>query len=459
MTASEVFRRTPVRLALVFTALFAVAAAIIFASLYVRLAHSLEGEMRLRVEEAAQAFTVVGRDKGFEDLAGLIESETDSVRDDDTILLLADANGNFRAGNVRHIADKPGWMQLPRASLAFVSDRGRPDDTFLAKWFKVDGGRLLVGVIDREIRQTRQILLDNFIWALLGTVTAAGLTSIFLAWRAQTRIARIATALEDATRGRLDARVPMSGLGDDIDHIGDLINRTLRQLKTLVDNVNQSSSDIAHDLKKPIGRLQQQLDEARRSAREPAEFRTAIDLALRNLDAIVETFEALLNITQIEAGARKSRFNIVGLSAIVIELADVYEAVADDSGQSLTVERRLAEPAHVLGDRELLTQLIANLIENAIQHCPRGARITLGIESVAAGYTVTVGDSGPGIPESERTNVLRRLYRLERSRSTPGSGLGLSFVAAIAELHGARLELSDNAPGLKVSITFPRAET
>ncbi len=455
--ASEVFKRTPVRLAAIFTALFVATALVVFAGLYVELGRELEKEIRSRVEETADALAAVGREKGFNELADLIESEADTARND-TVLLLIDEEGRFRAGNVRHVRPADSWITLPRADLIFVSNQGRPDDVFLARWFPVTGGRLLVGIIDREIRKTRLILLDGLLWALAGTVLVAGLSSALLAWRAQARIAAIATTLEAVKRGQLDVRVAMSGSGDDMDHIGEEINRTLNQLKSLVDNVNQSSSDIAHDLKKPMGRLQRHLDEARRSARTPEEFRAAIDVALNDLDSIVETFEALLSIAQIEAGARRSRFRPVDLREVIAEIGDVYEAVAEDNGQCLSVADHLACPAKIFGDSELLVQLVANLIENAIQHCPRGTTIELGLATSNDGYTISVADNGPGIPPEERANVLRRLYRLERARSTPGSGLGLSLAAAISDLHSARLRLDDNRPGLWVGVTFPASD-
>jgi signal transduction histidine kinase len=291
---------------------------------------------------------------------------------------------------------------------------------------------------------------------MAATLGLAALFGALLARRAQNRINAISNTLLSVSQGRLDARVPMSGSSDDIDHVGEQINRTLGHLEMLVDKVNQASSDIAHDLKKPIGRLQQNLDQARRTAKTPSEFQSAIETALRDLDSIVDTFEALLNITQIEAGARKARFREVDLSRIISDMKEVYEAVAEDSGDALLTDSEIEGPALVRGDKELLTQLLANLIENAICHCPRQTRINVGLALTDSGYSIRVADNGPGIPASERCNVLRRLYRLERARSTPGNGLGLSLVLAIAEFHDATLALEDNAPGLKVMITFPK---
>ncbi|MGQ0445224.1 MAG: ATP-binding protein [Beijerinckiaceae bacterium] len=456
MTGNDLLKRTPLRLAATFTALFVTAAAMLFAFLYVRLGAELETQIRQRVDETSSALVALDARDGFDRLADIIDSESTSIGDEDTIFLLIDQKGDFRAGNVRGIGVAPNWMILEREGLVFVSDRGQPDDKFFAKWTSVSGGKLLVGSSDREIQRTRMVLFRGLGWGLAGTLLLAAACATLLALRAQTRIDAIAKTLEAASLGQLDARVPISKSRDDIDQVGEQINRTLDHLKVLVDTVKQASSDIAHDLKKPISRLHETLEEARRTAINPSEFRVAIDNALCDLESIVETFEALLNIAQIEAGARKSHFRSVDLGQVLADAKEIYEAVAEDSGDILSVEGSLASPAVVRGDKELLTQLLANLIENSIRHCPSGTRIELGLSTASGGgCSIFVADNGPGIPADERINVLRRFYRLERQRTSSGNGLGLSVVSAIAELHDAALVLEDNAPGLSVVITFP----
>lgn len=451
----DLLKRTPVRLAATFTALFLTTAVILSAFLYVQLGIEMSNQIRHRVEETLDELIRIEASDGDDDLAKMVDSEAASLREGDTIFLLVDRQGKFRAGNVRDIVQTTQWLTLRRADLVFVSDRGRPDDLFFAKWRPVSSGAVLVGISDREIRATRRLMLRGLGWGLVATLGLAALCGAFLARRAQVRIDRISNTLEAVSQGKLDARVPISGSHDDVDHVGEQINRTLVHLKSLVENVNQQSSDIAHDLKKPIGRLQQNLDQARRTAKDTAEFQRAIEAALRDLDSIVETFEALLNITQIEAGARKARFRDIDLTQVVADVRDVYEAVAEDNGCTLSDASDPMERAIVRGDKELLVQLLANLIENAIRHCPPRTQITIGLKQADDAYALIVTDDGPGIPTNERQNVLRRFYRLERARSTPGNGLGLSLVAAISDLHNARLALEDNGPGLKVTVTIP----
>jgi signal transduction histidine kinase len=225
-------------------------------------------------------------------------------------------------------------------------------------------------------------------------------------------------------------------------------------LQRSIERSNQISTDIAHDLKRPLGRLQQRLDTAMRSAATEAQLLAAIEASLGEIGIIVETFDALLRIAEIEAGARRLRFTMVDLQQVLLDVAEVYQAVADDAGDTFISQLAVTTGAMVLGDRELLVQLFANLVENAIRHCPKGTTIVLALREERTSVVAEVRDTGPGIPFEERDRVFHRLYRLDKSRSTPGSGLGLSLVAAIAELHNARILLDDDSPGLRVSLRF-----
>lgn len=227
-------------------------------------------------------------------------------------------------------------------------------------------------------------------------------------------------------------------------------------LGKLIDNVNQSSTDIAHDLKKPMTRLRQRLEAALDADPEPVEIKAVLQRSLDEIDGIVATFDALLNIGQLEAGGRRARFTDVDLAEVIRTVVEAYEAVIQDTGFRLQEPSISAKGVEIHGDSELLTQLFANLIENVLRHCPVGTTISVSLSVDPARVTATVADNGPGIPAAERENVFRRFYRLERARSGPGHGLGLNLVAAIADLHGAAITLEDNEPGLRVAIAFPR---
>jgi signal transduction histidine kinase len=456
MISHDFLKRTPVRLAAAFAILFAVTVVALVGLLYITLVSELDGSIRQHVEEISDTLQAIDRQQGFVDLTAVVTEEAESVRDFDSIFLLRADDGSVKAGNVQNVALFEGWGELDRAWLPMVASKGNPDDRFFAKWTKVSQGHLLVGGSDREIREVRRILLHGLGWGLSATMLLAAGSAFYLARRAQQKIDVFATTLSKVSRGQIGERVPVTASHDDLDHVATQINATLAHLQKLIESVNQASSDIAHDLKKPIGRLRRRLEIALRSDDTNA-FRRQVEEALEELDSIVETFEALLRITQLEAGARRARFGTLDLGSVIADVADIYEPVVEEAGDRLVSRVTMVQGIKVTGDRELLTQLFANLIENAVRHSSVGTRIDVALERRGDRHVATIADTGPGIPIHERENVFRRLYRLERERSTPGSGLGLSLVAAIAELHGATVTLLDNAPGLRVEVSFPRA--
>lgn len=240
----------------------------------------------------------------------------------------------------------------------------------------------------------------------------------------------------------------------EFDHLSSSLNEMLARIQDLMLGLQQVSSDIAHDLRTPLTRLRQRLELARRREATVEGLHAAVDGAIDNVDAILETFGALLRIAQIEAGTRRSGFEPVSLSALLSGLIEAYQPVAEERAQQLAAQ--IAPDLSVVGDRDLLMQMFANLIDNAMVHSAIGA--DLSVEAVAearGGIQVMVRDNGPGIPPQYRQAVLQRFFRLDRSRSTPGSGLGLSLVSAVASLHDAALTLEDNEPGLRCLLVFP----
>jgi signal transduction histidine kinase len=229
----------------------------------------------------------------------------------------------------------------------------------------------------------------------------------------------------------------------------------LDKIADLLENLRQVSNDIAHDLRTPLARLRQRLEDARNPASAPGDYERAIDHAIKEADALLDTFSALLRIAQIETGIRRSSFRVVDLSEVMRTVADAYGPDVEDSGRHLQAD--IPQTLAITGDRELLTQLFANLIENALKHTPENTSVVMRLFRADGHVVAEISDNGPGIPEDERSRVLRRFYRLEHSRTRAGSGLGLSLVAAVADLHGATITLSDCNPGLKVAISFQAA--
>jgi signal transduction histidine kinase len=451
---ADVFSRTAVRLALGFAVLIAATVIAVFAIIYWQLSSELEQRVRLRVLENLDALSVIDSHEGFSELAEVVSAEANSPRAIENIFLLIDKDGQFIAGNVEGIPVFQGWRALKATDYKRLIGPNEVRDRYFAFWRPLSKGMLLVGGNDRDMRHVSATLLGGLIWGLAATALLSIAIGGMLAYRAQKQIDAVSTTLAAVAQGKLDRRVPPLKGNADLNHIGAQINATLDQLQRSIERSNQISTDIAHDLKRPLGRLQQRLDTAMRSARTEAQLQAAIDASLGEIGIIVETFDALLRIAEIEAGARRLRFTMVDLQQVLMDVTEIYQAVADDAGDTFISQLAVTKGAMVLGDRELLVQLFANLIENAIRHCPRGTTIVLALREERTSIVAEVCDTGPGIPLDERDKVFHRLYRLDKSRSTPGSGLGLSLVAAIAELHNARIQLDDDSPGLRVSLRF-----
>jgi signal transduction histidine kinase len=293
-----------------------------------------------------------------------------------------------------------------------------------------------------------RILLWLFVAALLLAVLGGALVSrSFL--RRTDAMARACRAIMD---GDLKARIPVRGTQDELDRLAGTINEMLERIAGLMENLRQVTNDIAHDLRTPVTHLRHRLERARAESATQEDYAQALDSAIAKSDEILALFAALLRIAQIEAGARRAAFAPVALVSLLLHMRDLFGAVAEEAGDQLEIS--VQNSADIRGDRELLVQLFSNLIENAILHTPAGTGIALTLAVTGNRAVVTVGDDGPGVPREEHAKLFQRLYRHEASRNRPGYGLGLSLVAAIAELHGATVAVAD-APGFTIALSFP----
>jgi len=315
-----------------------------------------------------------------------------------------------------------------------------------------DGAYLMVGVDALARREMHKLILRVFGWSSAITLALAFGGGALMSGGLLRRIEMISRAARDIMGGNFSRRIPVRGTGDELDHLVGSLNTMLERNEMAMESVRQVSNDIAHDLRTPLTRLRQRLELAQRRARSLEEWQRAADGCISDMDAILETFGALLRIAQIESGMPARRFAEVDLSELLRTVAEVYQPMAEEKNQRFTID--IAPGLTVRGDRELLSQMVANVIENGMKHSPAGTSIGLMTSQSPGTITATVMDSGPGIPVADRGRVFRRFYRLESSRSTPGSGLGLSLVEAIAALHGVNIELTDNGPGLRVTLRF-----
>jgi signal transduction histidine kinase len=249
--------------------------------------------------------------------------------------------------------------------------------------------------------------------------------------------------------------VPRRGAPDDLDRLAATLNRMLDRTSGLMESLKHLSNDIAHDLRTPLGRLRRQLDAARNEDLSQEDYRALVGQSVAEVDDILDMFGAILRIAQIESGNRRSGFQRFCLSRLVGDVCETFGPALEEDGR--TLEQNIAPDLWIQGDQELLTLSLANLLENAATHTPLSSRITVSLSRTGDSVELDVADNGHGVPEGERKRIFQRFYRLESSRTAPGNGLGLSIVAAVAELHAARLDAGDNHPGLRIAMVFPAA--
>ena len=454
----NLYRSTGFRLLAWYAAVFVASVAVLLAVVYWIALAQLEQQLNESVERESSVLADLYLDRGAESTVRAIQLRQSDLRGPRRYYLLQNAAGERIAGNVAAMTPQEGAMVLPVSFLLNErrSKSGEVIDAYpvvaIGRRFE-NGDFLLVGENRYRAVKAREAILQAFAWGIIITVLLAGAGGAALGRGFLRRIEAINRTTRSIIEGDLSQRVPTRDGEDEMDRLAINFNAMLDRIQALMESLKRVSEDVAHDLRTPLSRLRHQLEDARSSLGPDAE--RVIEQSVSELDAILATFSALLRIAQIESGARRAAFADVRLGRMLQSVSEAYTAVAEDHRQTLAVE--VVHDASVAGDRELLTQMVANLVENAIRHCQAATRITVSAEAGDGGPVLCVADDGPGIPEAERDKVFRRFYRLEQSRTTPGSGLGLALVKAVAELHGATIELSDNRPGLRVVVRFPVA--
>lgn len=445
------WRSASFRLALVYVFLFSMSVALLLAFIYWSTAAFMEDQTNATIDAEIQG---LAERYSLNSLDGLVLSINERIKRNpfgNTIFLLTDPRFEPIAGNLNgwpaRKADPQGWIDF---ELEQVGGDGRRH-LARARTFVLPGTfHLLVGRDMYELRATQGLIQRTLVWGLLITALLALAGGIMMSRSTLRRIEAINATSREIIRGDLARRIPTSGSTDDFDQLAENLNSMLDQIQQLMDGVRHVSDNIAHDLKTPLTRLRNRLESL---AQTDCDNREEAEHALAEADAMLATFNALLRIARIEAGARREAFADVDLRNVVEDMVELYEPVAEDRGQTISVT--LAAPGLVRGDRDLLFQALANLLDNAIKYTPTGGHIEVSLTGSASGNRLRIRDSGPGIALGDRRRVVERFVRLERSRSTPGNGLGLSLVAAVAKLHGADLLFEDGNPGLLVTLEFP----
>ena len=388
-----------------------------------------------------------------------------SRRPGSSLYLVTTPTGEALAGNVSALApgalDHTGWIET---SYKRIEQQEDVEHRALVEVVTLPGGfRLLVGR-DLEERERLYDIIGNagrWSFALVVVLGLAG--GFFVSRRVLSRIDAMTETAHTIMAGDLSGRLPVAGTGDELDRLADNVNAMLERIEALMHGLKEVSDNIAHDLKTPLTRLRNRCEQALRGARGEGDYRAALETTIAESDELIRTFDALLMIARAESGHARDNMVEFDAAEIARDVGELYEPLAEEKGLVLKVAAPGA--AKVIGNRELVSQALANLVDNAIKYAGpemskiNGAQAEIVVGAGADGerITLSVADRGPGIAEADRGRVVERFVRLEESRSLPGSGLGLSLAAAVAQLHGGELKLEDNRPGLKSVIALPRA--
>lgn len=377
-----------------------------------------------------------------------------TVREHQMRYLLVDSRAHWLAGSIPRTEARVGSYDLVVPSVEPGDEDGAATVSLLTLGVRLDDGAILVvGSDTSDLSDLRHALRLSTLEFGTGISLLALIGGLLVGTVFLRRLDRVNRAVERIMQGSMSERLPAIGMSPEFDGLSTNLNLMLDRIEGLMTGLRQVSTDIAHDLRTPLTRLRQRLEDmkASLSGAEPV-TEEQVEAAIAQTDSILAIFRALLRISSLEAGVGKHRFAEVDLSEILDRVFRAYLPVAEDTHHTLSAD--IASGVSVHGDAELLTQAITNLIENALVHTPPGSHICLSVSCAKSGVVVAVADNGPGIPAAESDKVLQRFYRLDDSRHTQGAGLGLALVSAIATLHGAQLLLSDNCPGLRVEMTF-----
>ena len=474
---TKTLRSSTFKLALICIAIFGAIVFALFAYVY----WSAASYVRSRADHAIELERTLLRgayaDGGRGALSAAIAQRIAGKGFEGAFYLLADAQFATLAGNLKlwpAAARLDGWQSLSgREWRADAVDA--PALRALVETLP-DGSRLLIGTTIGDLDEFARNIGTALAWSAVLVLVLAAVMSVSVTRRTVGRIESInATSRVIMQNGLgqdrfgdrfgegrpgeagLGQRIPLRGTRDEWDQVAENLNSMLDRIEALMSEVRQATDNVAHDLRTPLARMRGRLEKAHALPRESRSDHALIADTIADLDAVLRIFASLTRISQIEASDRKRAFRTVNLAGIAAKVVELFDAAIEERGGALYLSGDTQ--ALVVGDPDLLFDAIANLVDNAIKHGRDGGQVAVAVVHDASGAAITITDDGPGIPPAEHGHVFKRFYRLERGRHTPGNGLGLSLVAAVARLHQAEIELTDNAPGLTVRLTFPAAQS
>jgi signal transduction histidine kinase len=445
----ELWRSAAYRLAFGYTALCALAVLALGLAIYFSAGAMLQRDLDRYVAEEMMSLQREYGEGGIPDVIDAIAKHRRRPANAFHYALFA-SDGRVLLNDARLATAPAGWGH----DELHLADRPAANARVFA--VRLGGGETLVVASDTRhldsLEATLLVLLGIGFVAIIALGTAGALSFGLLLRR---RLERISTIAQSIVAGDLSRRMAVGRSGDEFDRASESLNLMLDRIAQLVENLRQVSNDVAHDLRTPLQRLRGAVEGGLRGPRQVEPLRLALEHAQEQTDAILALFEGILHICEVEAGEARTRFAMVDLAALASKVCEMYGPAVDDGQRTLDCTSEEAMP--VLGDRDLLTQMLTNLLDNAILHTPPGTAIAVSIRSAGAGVLLSVADTGPGVAKADRDRIVRRFVRLDRGRTTPGHGLGLNLVAAIAAAHGGRLAIHDNRPGLRAEVRLPAA--
>ena len=445
------------RIVLLYALLFALSVTALLGFTYWNTRRTLDAQ----ADQIIQA-EITGLNEQYQRLGwqGLYESVVNrSTNAGQALYLLADGSHRRIAGNLdvwpsSVAADSGNYIEFDyerRVNNLPETRRAR------GEVFRLEGGGffLLVAedVHDRDL--TQHMFTTTLPWTV-GLILLLGLAGgALMSQNMLSRLDSINRTTGEIIAGDLTRRVPVIQARDEFDLLAENLNRMLDRIERLMKGLREVTDSVAHDLRTPLNRLRQRLEQSQARLLSSGQDAGEMDRAIAETDRLIATFNALLLIAETDAGTGRQAMTVLELDGVARDVAELYEPLADEKGIHLRLESRPG--ALIEGNRSLVAQALANLVDNAIKYTPTGGQATITVAQQNEGVELVVADTGPGIPAADRPRVVERFVRLEASRSSPGTGLGLSLVAAVAHFHGTQLKLEDNRPGLKAALTFSRA--
>lgn len=455
MKKASLLRTSAFRFSMLYAALFAVCAALLLAIVYGVTVGLLDREIDAAIEAESLGLKQVYADLGTRGLLQAVNDRAEPGGEPGTVYALLGPDLKVLAGN---LALWPSRRVAEGRFFRFEIEETTPAGTHVhavrARAFDLPRGlRLLVGRDIAALSRFKRLMAQSLGWGLLASTGLSLLGGFLMSRIVLRRVNAIALASRSIIRGDLARRMPVRGSDDEFDLLSESLNEMLAQIEMLVTALQTMADSIAHDLREPLTRMKTRIELGLLGRGDAKGYERALREALAEADAIYATFNLLMEIARAKAGPAATEMARLDLGALALDLADLYEPLAEERGLRFRAE---ATTLQVLGNRQLLAQGIGNLLDNALKYTPPGGEVKLSVSTEGDQAVLIVADSGPGIPAADRERVLGPFVRLDGSRSTPGHGLGLSLAASVARLHGASLTLSDNRPGLRVTVRFPR---